>query len=163
MPQLAYVQQTQLQFNWCWAAVAASTSGFYDPASTWTQCDLVNEEQGLVDCCLNGASAACDVPWYLHLALTRTGNLRARWGSFATEQEIRDEIDAARPLCVRIGWSGGTGHFVVIAGYDVDIVTGELILTVHDPFSGLNTLSYDELRLSYLNDGTWSHSYFTEA
>ena len=29
MPKLPFIMQTQLQTNWCWAAVSASTSSFF--------------------------------------------------------------------------------------------------------------------------------------
>src|SRR5262245_50136888 len=118
--RLSFAMQHQQQTQWCWAAVSTSVSLYYDPSSTWTQCTVVNAELGQTTCCNNGSSAACNQPWYLDLALTRTGNLTAVTGGTTTFAGIRSEIDAGRLLGVRIGWSGGGGHFVVLEGYKPD-------------------------------------------
>jgi hypothetical protein len=70
--------QHQLQSNWCWAACATSTSGFYDPATTWGQCRVVNAELGNAGCCEDGGSGDCNIPWYLDRVLRRTGNFGSK-------------------------------------------------------------------------------------
>jgi hypothetical protein len=41
---LPFTVHHQEQTNWCWAAVATSTAGFYESTSRWTQCEMVNAE-----------------------------------------------------------------------------------------------------------------------
>jgi hypothetical protein len=67
--------QSQLQSEWCWSAVAVSVSHFYNSASSWIQCDVVNQEFGQTTCCQNGATRQRNQPWYLDATLRRTGNL----------------------------------------------------------------------------------------
>src|SRR5687768_8471237 len=86
-------------------------------AQLQTQCSVVNAELGQTTCCQNGSTAQCNQPWYLNLALTRTGNLASWSAGTATIAQIRSQIRTGRTLGARIGWSGGGGHFVMIAGY----------------------------------------------
>jgi hypothetical protein len=39
-----FMMQTQLQDNWCWAAVATSASLHYNSSSGWTQCRVANND-----------------------------------------------------------------------------------------------------------------------
>jgi hypothetical protein len=151
--------QHQLQSNWCWSACACSTSEFYDAATTWGQCKLVNAELGLAGCCNDGASGDCNIPWYLDRVLRRTENFgsmmsgRAPWGT------VRAELDAGRPVGARIGWRGGGGHFVMLTGYRS---TGRVHeVDVQDPWTGRSTLAVDVFATNYKNSGTWTHTYLT--
>src|SRR3954468_1677960 len=107
--QLAFTMQAQTQSNWCWAANSTSVSHFYWPLSPWTQCGVAGAELSRTDCCNSPVPQPCNVPWYLDRALTRTQNFVSVTGpvSFST---VRAEIDAGRPVGVRIGWAGGGGH-----------------------------------------------------
>lgn len=73
--RLNFTMSEQQQTNWCWSAVATSTSLYYNPSSTWTQSSLVNAELSQTNCCQSGDSSACNQPWSLNSALKRTGNL----------------------------------------------------------------------------------------
>jgi hypothetical protein len=151
--------QHQLQSNWCWAACASSTSGFYDPATTWGQCTLVNAELGESGCCDNGASGSCNVPWYLDKALGRTGNFRSKQSAPASWDAIRAEVDAGRPVGARIGWRGGGGHFVFLTGYRKAGALREV--EVHDPWTGRSALPLDVFTKNYKSSGEWTHTYLT--
>jgi hypothetical protein len=153
--RLAFIMQTQLQTNWCWAAVAASVSAFFDPNTNWTQCLIVNAELGRNDCCTNGSSANCNIPWFLDDALTRTGNFRSMSSGAGTMADVSQDVDIGRPLCVRIGWSGGGGHFVAIDGYH----QGLDMVAVDDPWSGASDVSLATFQTAYLGSGSWTHSY----
>jgi hypothetical protein len=72
--QLSFDMQMQTQSNWCWAATATSVSRFYWFLSTWTQCQVANAELERSDCCNSNVPGACNVPWFLDRALTRTNN-----------------------------------------------------------------------------------------
>lgn len=157
--RLDFTMQPQQQTNWCWAAVATSVALFYDPSSTWTQCAVVNAELGRTDCCTHGSSAACNVPWYLDLALQRVGHFDS-WSSGAMAfADVRTEIDDSRPLGVRVGWSGGGGHFLIIDGYLADATEQ---VAVEDPWYGASDLTHAALSTSYQGSGTWTHSYETQ-
>jgi hypothetical protein len=159
--RLAFIMQAQLQSQWCWAACSTSVSLFYDSASGWTQCSVVNAELGQSTCCQNGSSTQCNQPWYLDRALTRTGNLASWSGGVATIAQIRSEIRNGRPLCARIGWSGGGGHFVAIAGYRA--CDPDEYIDVRDPIYGSSDVALATFTSSYQGTGSWTHTYYTEA
>lgn len=156
---LAVALQDQLQSNWCWAACTCSTSAFFDPASRWGQCVLVNAELGRNTCCAQGGSAECNVPWYLDRALQRTGNLGSRVSGPETWETVRREIDAGRPVGARIGWAGGGGHFVLLTGYWT--ASGQEEVEVQDPMTGLSSMTLDVFAGNYKGAGTWTHTYLT--
>jgi hypothetical protein len=157
--QLAFNMQAQAQSNWCWAATATCVSHFYWLWSTWTQCAVANNELGRSDCCNSTVPSACNVPWYLDKALTRTRNFVSVMGP-ATFQQVRDEIDAGRPVGARVGWSGGGGHFMVIYGYS--FVVGTQYFDIDDPIYGKSHLSVSDFSSNYQGSGTWTHTYFTK-
>jgi hypothetical protein len=153
--RINFAMQHQEQTNWCWAAVAASVSAFFNPNTTWTQCAIVNAELGRSDCCTNGSSANCNKPWYLDRALTRTGNFVSMSSGAGTLGDVSQEIDNNRPLCVRIGWNGGGGHFVALDGYNR---TSNMV-AVDDPFYGASDVDLAVFQSSYYGSGSWTHSY----
>jgi hypothetical protein len=57
--RLLFSMPTQLQTQRCWAACSVSVSLFYDSASGWTQCSVVNAELGQTTCCQNGSTSQC--------------------------------------------------------------------------------------------------------
>lgn len=157
---LLYWQETQEQDQWCWAAVTVSVSKFYDPASSWTQCSLVNAELNRDDCCWDGGSSGCNRPWTLEAPLSETNNLNWTDGSAAVFPDIAAEINNRRLLGCRIGWASGGGHFVVIHGFS-DGPNGSWV-SVADPFYGSSTYAYDVFCTNYRSNGEWTHSYFTQ-
>ena len=157
---LNFVIQRQTQSNWCWAATATSVSHFYLFTSIWTQCSLANAELGHSDCCNSPVPGACNVPWYLEKALTRTDNFVSLTGTVGFDT-VRAEIDAGRVVGARVAWSGGGAHFVAISGYITS--DGTEYFDISDPGSG-STQQYEvgQFSTSYLNTGTWTHTYFTK-
>jgi hypothetical protein len=156
--RLDFTIQPQQQTQWCWAAVAVSTSLYYDPSSSWTQCSLASAELGQTTCCQNGASAQCNRPWYLDRALSRTGNL-ANWASGSVAlNTIRSQIDSNRLLGVRIGWSGGGGHFVLLEGYRANTN----FIAVEDPWYGASDVDYTTFTTNHKGSGSWTHTYYTQ-
>jgi hypothetical protein len=157
--RLGFQMQHQQQGNWCWAAVAASVSRFYNTASTWTQCLVANSELGRNDCCGAGGPGACNRYGYLDVALTQVGNFDHMIWSSATFASASGEIDGGRPLGLRVAWSGGGAHFLAIIGYLDD---GEGYLAVDDPIYGKSDVSYATLKSNYQQTGSWTHSYYTK-
>jgi hypothetical protein len=157
--EILFDMQGQQQTNWCWAATSTSVAQFYNPNSGWTQCLVANGELGRSDCCGAGASGPCNVPWFLDTALTRVGRLDHWTGSVATVAEIENEVTFARPLCLRVAWSGGGAHFLAIRGHY--IVGGTDFVSVDDPIYGKSDVSYAVLQSSYQGTGSWTHTYYT--
>lgn len=157
--RLDLIMQHQQQTQWCWAAVAASVSAFFDADTDWTQCLIVNAELGRDDCCANGGSANCNRPWYLDRSLSRTGNLQT-WSSGAgTLADVMSEINDNRPLCARIGWSGGGGHFLAIDGFNCELV----MVAVDDPWYGASDVVLSTFQTAYQGSGSWTHTYWVQS
>ena len=152
--------EAQTQSNWCWAATATSVSHFYWFLSNWTQCLVANAELQLNGCCNTPVPGACNVPWFLNSALTRTNNFVSITGQI-TFQQVKAEIDAGRPVGARIGWNGGGGHFMVIYGYSS--IAGTEYFDIDDPIYGKSHLTVADFSSNYQGSGTWTHSYFTKS
>lgn len=157
LKQLPFNMQMQTQSNWCWAATATSVSHYFWRWSTWTQCRVANAELGHTDCCQTPVPSECNVPWYLDRALTRTQNFVSITGRVSFDQ-VRDEINAGRPVGARIGWSGGGGHFMVIYGYS--LIGGGEHFDIDDPIYGKSHIPVSEFSNSYQGTGSWTHTYF---
>ena len=66
-------------------------------------------------------------------------------------------VDAGTPPCIRIGWSGGGGHFIGVYG-----IEPTNLLWVTDPIYGQSLVSYTTLTGgTYQGNGTWTNTYFT--
>ena len=104
----------------------------------------------------------CNKDWYLDRALTRTGNLQSWVGNPVALSDVEHELNAGRPVGVRIGWAGGGGHFVVLDGYS-DPGTGPGFLNVQDPIFGKSRMPYSAFRNTYHGDGAWTHTYYTRS
>lgn len=159
--QLGFLMETQLQSNWCWAAVATSVSLFFDPQSIWQQCLVVNQEFQLATCCQDGGSEECDRPWRLERGLNRVGRDGGNASGSLSFSAIQQEIDNQRPVGCFIQWAGGgIGHFVVIEGYRAQGATKRV--QVEDPYFGSSDYDFDDFRLRYQNSsGVWQWTYFT--
>ena len=154
---LAFTMQHQEQTQWCWSATSVSVNLFYHPASGWTQCSCANATLGQTTCCTAGNSAQCNTPFYLDLALKTVANFKSMSGVKAALSRVRTEIRQCRPLCLRIGWNGGGGHFVAVYGYSGTNIN------IGDPWYGDSVVSYGAFPSSYNGGGTWTHTYFTKA
>ena len=160
LDEMYFSMQHQQQSNWCWAATATSVALFYEPASGWTQCKVANSELGRTDCCGTGASGACNVYGFLDQALTVVGRLDHWVGGTATVAQIETEVTFARPLGIRVAWSGGGAHFLCIMGqYGVG---GVDYVTVDDPIYGRSDVNYTTLQTAYQGSGSWTHTYYTK-
>jgi Papain-like cysteine protease AvrRpt2 len=156
--RLELALQRQQQTQWCWAAVSTSVARYFGD-SRWTQCAVVNAELDEDSCCTNGSSPNCNKPWRLDRALERVDALEDKDDGAPDFDAVRDEIDAGRPVGVRIGWSGGGGHFVVIEGYRHD----ERSVAVEDPWTGSSDVPVEQLRGRYQGRGRWTHTYYTRS
>jgi hypothetical protein len=158
--QLAFLMERQQQSNWCWAANAVSVARYYNGASTWSQCGVANSQLSRTDCCGTGAGGACNVASVLDGPLRVVSHFNRMVGATISYTDMRTEIDAGRPLCVRQAWSGGGAHFLAILGYHAN-AGGEWVL-VDDPIFGPQDVLYTTLVAGYQTTGSWTHTYFTQ-
>ena len=154
-------EQYQTQTEWCWAATTASITLYYDPASTWTQCLLANQQHGQTTCCVNGGSTACNQPGYPDQALTTTGHLASTATGKPSFQTITNQLDAGHPVSINIQWNGGGGHNPATDGYDnTDPATPTI--DIQDPIYGPSTQDFNTFPGSYNGGASWYASYFTK-
>jgi hypothetical protein len=130
---LSFAMQAQTQSNWCWSATATSVSHFYWWFSPWVQCTVVNAELGAHRRLQLAGARGVQRAVVSRPGLTRTNNFVSITGP-ATFQQVRNEIDAGRPVGARIGWNGGGGHFMVIYGYS--LIAGTTYFDIDDPIYG---------------------------
>jgi len=164
----AFTMQTQFQDNWCWAAVATSTSLHYNSSSAWTQCQVANKiltRPSGVDCCASGSDPECDVEWYLDKALTATSNLHDVRAGAVGFADLTAQLNGDRPLAARVEWVGGGGHFVVFHQWE-KTASGTEFVNVADPYYGGRTVPYNDCVSRYpatgTTTGTWTHSHWTQ-
>ncbi len=153
---LAFTMQHQPQTQWCWAAVSVSVNLYYHPASGQTQCAVANTAMGQSTCCSDGSTPQCNQPWFLDQALQIVGDLNAVTSGKAAMTNIKTEINQCRPLCLRIGWNGGGGHFVAVYGY------WKKQLYIGDPWYGNAIVTYASFPNTYQGGGSWTDSYTTK-
>jgi hypothetical protein len=106
------------------------------------------------------------VAWYLDKALTRVGHYAgfiARAADYLTQ--VVPEVDADRPVTLRVEWagSGGLAHFVAITGYDNSL--GYQIVQIDDPAPiGVGSqarLDYAAFVAAYQGSGAVTHTLWT--
>jgi|HubBroStandDraft_1064217.scaffolds.fasta_scaffold101489_2 hypothetical protein len=151
--------QRQQQAEWCWAAVAASVERFFDKDSELEQCQVANKvfNQRKNRCCKD--PSAYDVPEELEVALQKIHKWRNTLRGPLTFEQVQEEIDRGRPVCVRIQWLSGGGHFVVVRGYRL-LSSGAQQLYVADPENPSNLVDYNEFKVAYYGEGTWAETDF---
>ncbi len=121
---------------------------------------VANSQLGRTDCCGAGASGPCNVYGFLNQALTVVGRLDHGSSGTATVAQIETEVTFARPLGIRVAWSGGGAHFLCIMGqYGVG---GVDYVTVDDPIYGRSDVNYSTLQTAYQGTGSWTHTYYTK-
>jgi len=181
-----YNHEEQQHQNWCYAAVGASISKFYDPKSPWDQCNIVNELLGRNDCCE-------PFPYYEISSRNQPGDLasgippskgsliitKTYWKKFTHVKEttnvpqaysfeaIWDAVLADEPVAIRhyynvVGKYVG-GHFTVISG--ANRITGTVTLKDSyrkNQFFVDETIDFKILQTRHGLDGQWTHTYFTK-
>jgi len=187
LPLLSVPEQEQL--NWCWAATTVGIMNFYNPPTReepdHRQCAVVGRRLGQDVC---GATRGNTIPEEfnvqsgLTLPLHEAGHHVVTFANQLSFDEITAEIDAGRPVCVRVVWERGFGggHFAVIAGYSrncPDTDTGSDQMTVEDvlvedSLFGRSLHTFASFRRFYqtqlqnedgseVREGRWTHSYYT--
>lgn len=162
-----FEMEPQCHSNWCWAAVAASVAAYYDQGTYMRQCEIADLELKRKDCCQSRCGAALldfNVTNVFASPLNRVDCFRrlARFKK-ATPSEVRQELEAGKPICVRTVWPEGGAHFLTIVGcwYDPE---GTPMLALDDPFWGRSEYSYDRFSKHYqLLGGKWNDTYYTRS
>ena len=124
---MTIVPETQAQSNWCWATcvrMVAQAAGSSPPE----QCAIVNQFLSRSDCCVNGASEACDKPLeatripLLYSAFALVANALEPGGA-VTEPIVRQALQAG-PVVQLLLDLGSAYHYTLLTattagGYDV--------------------------------------------
>ena len=108
----------------------------------------------------DGSTAQCNQPWFLDQALQIVGSLKAWSPGKAAFIKVKTEVNNCRPLCLRIGWNGGGGHFVTAYGFTT-LPTKRI--NIADPWYGNSVVPYAPFPSGYQGGGTWTDSYTTRA
>jgi len=157
--------ESQKQTNWCWAAVSKSVALYYSKTPHWTQCEVATKalklEIGNIPCCASPTNQKCNIPWYLGRALDVVGAFKKRVDKAESLSTVKNEISNDNPLCVRVGWRTGGGHFLAILGWKE--TTNVSYLEIDDPIHGRQTIKETKFRNNYRGSGTWTHSYFVKS
>lgn len=165
--------EKQINDNGCWAYVASAISMFYTHnTGPWTPCALMNEVYGnaaCFDCCNDVSDPRCDKIMHIEDVFRDiTHNLREPpISGHVTAAEIREQLLAQAPVCIRILWPGGDGlaHDVIITGIRTDS-EGQWWVDIADPKRNPinNEWPLSELfQDNYGNGGAWQYTYFTQA
>jgi len=152
---LMFNMQKQEQTNWCWSGCGTGTSHFYDPNSPWTQCTLANAELNQTTCCTN--PGPCNVYGFLNTSLNTVGHFDHMTNGTTPQATLTSEALAGRPFGVRVAWSGGGAHFIMVSGGGANNM-----VTIKDPWYGASYIPYTTLVSGYQGTGSWTHSYFTK-
>lgn len=121
----------QEQSNWCWAASAQMIG--HTLGRNVSQSSIVQYVKGTV--ANVGSGDILDASKAVDYATLRYSTVR---GSALSFTAAKSELDAGEPFYISIGWTDGTGHAVVGAGYSISGNT----LTVVDPAVGCGTKAF---------------------
>jgi hypothetical protein len=153
--------------NWCWAAVSVSVRRFFDPESSMRQCDMVQAlNPDLHDCCGQPIPSPCNKVGLLQEALTKVACLQKVIRGPLSFSQIQEQMSAGLPVCVRIGWNGGSevsGHFVVINGWSLSPTNAPMV-HVLDPYFANASWPYAALISAgyHQGNGQWTDTFLVK-
>jgi hypothetical protein len=152
----------QTRTRWCWAAVSVSMRHFLrSDLPRITECKLAEIRLGHTqqhDCCTPPPIESCNVENFLERALHDAGvEVRVHSGVLFFP-DVRDELSANRPICVRIDFSPpNLDHFVQLDGFEEG---NPPMYIVNDPQRGELRMSESDFRTNYNNErGAWQATY----
>lgn len=159
-----FTVERQVKSRWCWAAVTAAVHGYFQSGDErLSQPEVVTRVLG-ERCRLN--PDGCNRGFSLLEALKKPeiDVAARREDSHITFDRIKTEIDARRPIGVRVRWRNtrNLGHFVVIYGYR-EADDGRKIVAVADPVGRSFIMDYERLKTAYRVAGEWTHTYLMGA
>jgi hypothetical protein len=155
--------QSQSQTQWCWAAITAIISSYFESLGggiARQQCEIVqNFDTVGHDCCAN--PGACNKPGKLDESIDFVRNFAPpRIDHVITASRINAELQANNPVAVRVLLQDGGEHAVLIYGGQYQGF-GEINLLVWDPAPARGHRQVC-LRNWYDYIGGWQNTYFTK-
>ncbi|WP_229891122.1 papain-like cysteine protease family protein [Streptomyces mashuensis] len=144
--------QKQEKTQWCWDASGNTIAAWWGYSYTQTQfCDLAHSATG-VSCANQPATLGDMAGAWQKMGFSNTGTGVSSALSF---NDISTEVNASRPMGVRIGWNSGGGHMNVIYGFDERNNT----IGVGDPWPDTQTYTWWNYN-DYVSNGSfkWTHS-----
>ncbi len=147
---------------WCWAAVIEMVADYY--AVDVTQCELASYLTGTMCCdyfaCAYPACNQTATTGQIHDILEDLKIENVLVPRALLESELQKELDAGRPVI--IGFQGiFSGHVGIVDGYVPATIYTPAFYHFIDPYFGIFTVEYRQLRYGYQN-GTalWMHSWY---
>lgn len=150
--------EKQRQSEWCWAAVALSIERYFSPYSLWGQCGIAAQvlKRDTTACCEKPQNHNEPAP--LEAALGAVQRLSKTSRGPLDFKQVCNELDAGRPVCLRIKWTGEGAHFVVLTGYKVS-AAGFRTVDVADPLYPDSTRAFDGFPTTYQGGGEWTDTF----
>jgi len=124
---------------------------------------VARDTLGRRTCCASSEQNPCNQAAALEKALATGPNFDGAQEGSLEFAEIEQRLNNGLPVCARIGWSNGGGHFVVISGFSVSR-TGRRSLFINDPARQTpdDRWGYEDFRDAYLGRGRWTATYFVK-
>jgi Papain-like cysteine protease AvrRpt2 len=151
MLPVPYIKQGQT--NWCWAACCEMVFK-YSQVNNVQQCDMATFTFG-GNCCQTPSSAGCNQGQFPPPIYANWGFLCDETDAALSQDDVKAELNAQRPVEVYYAWDGGGGaHVALIRGY---YDNGDF--EVSDPWYGPGPHSYDDILNACQNGGQWTMTY----
>lgn len=148
---LSIKPEAQQKNLWCWVGASTAIANYYGAGVTQNEfCNIAKGNQ-TTQPCPNVTGDLTDIQNAFRSFDINPGKIQYGSVSFQT---IKREIDAKRPVLVRIKFPSGMGHYLVIEGYNAQ--TGEVQWI--DPWGSatrVNVGSYD--KFTYNTDYRLTH------
>jgi len=152
--------ERQEKSRWCWSAIAVSLARFYGTGD-WRQSDLAAQVlAGSGSLPPENETDPLNREALLEDAL-RLVRCFSHWSSGRpTFERLAMELSLGRPLCVRVGWHKGGGHYAVISACAPE--TRKIF--VNDPLHGISAQLFDNFPAYYLaKRGVWAETIWTRS
>lgn len=152
---LSFSVESQLQSNWCWAAIASSIGLFYGTACL-AQEEVVRRVLKIPGASLVEKNSNQQITLDKSLKLVNCfSHWSLGWPSF---ERLLLEISAGRLPCARIEWLKGGAHYLVIKG----ITPEKQLLHIEDSLHGPSVEAYQKFPKHYQDTGAiWTETYWT--
>jgi hypothetical protein len=139
----------QEQSQWCWAA-ATKTVVKHNGAGTESQCQLVKWGFNSSTCPNKPGTAANVASAMIRAGQRSTGRID---GYAITYAQVQSDIHLDRQIMFRWGWSDGSGHMLVMVGYNTP---GSQITFIDPTQSSYQTNSYNWIKSA--SGHTWTNT-----
>lgn len=163
MPSAFQIEKQPQNSNWCWAAIGVSVNRYFLPNTNLTQHDLASQ---ILNAPGNHSTPSSGTNKTAHLQRVlrhlNVLNEPPRTGIVLPFDDVRAQIKASLPVCVRIGWPDQLGgHFVVIRGFAVS-VSGRQWVDIADPSFDDSIMPYNDFVRFYQGVGQWTDTFLLQ-